>query len=475
MLLSDLMNGIETTSYYDGNTEVSSVALSSKECRSGALFIAMKGVNYNGHNYIEEAITKGASIVIGEEDNEHIANYIKVANVRQAYSLIMANYYNHPERMLKIIAVVGTNGKSSTSYFAYEMLRRGGYKTGLIGTGKVRYGDILIETTMTTPDPRDLYRYLRQMADAGIEYVVMEVSAHAISLDKMYGIKCEIGLFTNFSQDHLDYFKSMDIYKRVKMSYFNSRYMKVAIVNSDDECGQEIIGSTNVPVFTYGLDNPADVFAIDLEYCIEGTRFVVNMLDEIAGFATEIIGKYNVYNILGASLIARLVGVEMYSIRNTVSILKPCEGRMNIMRVNKRIFVIDYAHTPEGLKSVLNELRRITDKKITVVFGCGGNRDRSKRALMGRIADLYADEIVVTSDNPRNEKRMDIINDIVKGISAGRYVILPERTEAIKYAYKMSDAGNIILVAGKGAEKYTEEGGKRIYYSDKEAILSVGE
>ena len=472
MVLEELLVGVRVVRNNAQGRHVERIDIDSRCVRESSMFIAISGTRCDGNDYISDAIARGASVIVSEHYVEGVPCVV-VDNVRQAYSIMSANFFGNPARRLKIIAVVGTNGKSTCAHFVHEILSKNGYKVGFIGTGIVRYAGITVEQDMTTPDPHMLHHYFALMVESGVKYVVMEVSAQAIYLDKMYGIHCELGLFTNLSEDHLDFFDNMDIYKRVKMSYFNARYMKVGIVNSDDICGREIMSNANMPVFTYGLDSPSDVFAIDLEYCKEGTRFVVNMLDEISHFWTEIVGRYNVYNILGAALVARLIGIPMYSIRETVTHLRPLEGRYNVVHTNRADFVIDYAHTPEAMRAVISETRRLRNGGVYVVFGCGGDRDRTKRAIMGDIASTLADGVVLTSDNSRSERTCDIIDDILEGVTRDNVTIIENRADAIRYAYEMSDDGDIVLVLGKGAERIQDNGEDVLYYSDREAILDI--
>lgn len=478
MRLSNLMNGIIPKSeIFFMNESIKKIETDSRMCDKDSIFFAMKGKKDNGMNYIDDAVKRGVKVIVSEEaiDRKDIKNVV-VDDARKAYSIMAANLFECPAKSMKIIAVVGTNGKSTTAHFIYEILKNCGLGVGIIGTHTVKYNDVKISHSMTTPDPVDLNRYLKDMEESGIEYVVMEVSAHAIYLEKLYGIKFDMAVFTNFSQDHLDYFKDMEEYGRIKAGFFKSSNVRLAIVNIDDILGRKIIKGADIPIFTYGLENPSDVFAIDIESGSR-TKFIVNILDEVATFDTALLGRFNVYNILGASLVARLIGISLDEIRESVKDIAPCEGRFNVIIAKDVKFVIDYAHTPDGLCNILKELRNMTENenKLRVVFGCGGDRDKSKRAVMGKIAGEYADEVILTSDNPRSEGRLSIIDDIRVGVGRTATVILPDREDAIRYAYNMSDCGDIVLIAGKGAENYIEENGTKKYFSDKETLLRIKE
>ncbi len=476
MRLGNLMNGIIPKSeIFFMNENIKKIETDSRKCDSESVFFAMKGRNDNGMNYIDDAIERGAKVVVSEETIERKdVKSIVVDDARKAYSIMAANLFECPAKSMKIIAVVGTNGKSTTAHFIYEILKSCGLCAGIIGTHTVKFNGVKLSHGMTTPDPVDLNRYLRSMEESGVEYVVMEVSAHAIYLEKLYGIKFDMAVFTNFSQDHLDYFKDMEEYGRIKAGFFKSSNVRLAIVNTDDVLGRNIAKGADIPVFTYGLDNPSDVFAIDIESG-ERTKFIVNILDEVATFDTALLGRFNVYNILGASLVARLIGISLEEIQESVKNISPCEGRFNVIISKGVKFVIDYAHTPDGLENILKELRNMTENKLRVVFGCGGDRDRSKRAVMGKIAGEYADEVVLTSDNPRSEDRLAIIEDIRAGVEDAPVIVLPNREDAIRYAYAMSNSGDVVLIAGKGSEDYIEEKGVKTYFSDKETLLRIRE
>ncbi|HPD02689.1 MAG TPA: UDP-N-acetylmuramoyl-L-alanyl-D-glutamate--2,6-diaminopimelate ligase, partial [Clostridia bacterium] len=378
-------------------------------------------------------------------------------------------------KSLKLVSVVGTNGKTSTAHILEAILSFSGIRTGIIGTLGHSFMGEREEALLTTPDPYKFNELLRSMVDRGAEVVVSEVSAHAIYLKKLYGLTCDIAIFTNLTQDHLDFFQTFEDYAETKLSYFTPENVNMGVVNMDDEWGRKLIAAAKIPIVSYGLETPSDVFAIDVRPNMDGVSFILNIFDEILDISSPLYGYFNVYNLMSAITAARLLSVGADTILRAVKRIKEVEGRFNIIKSPKGMVIIDYAHTPDGLKNLLNSARIITKGQLITVFGCGGNRDKFKRPLMGKIAAEYSDYIVITSDNPRFEEPMQIMKDIEQGINGfSRYKMIVNRADAIAYAMQEMMEGDTVVVAGKGAEKYIEIAGEKRRYSDYDVVYRRG-
>lgn len=475
MKLNDLTKNAGVISVYGSDEkEIKEVVCDSNSVTKGSLYICLKGRDYDGCGFIRQVENYGAAAIVTESRIETSLTQVIVKDARKAMSIIAANFYRHADKKLRIIGVTGTNGKTTTAHFLASVLVNSGVKCGIIGTLGTFYADKYIEPTLTTPDPLVLHKTFYDMAESGVEAVVIEVSAHAIYLEKTYGIKFETVIFTNFSQDHLDYFGNMEDYKRAKLKLFEEYDYKYAVINSDDAVGREIIGKTDKAI-SYGIENPADVFAIDVNEDRDGQNFVINLFDCIYNVTINLIGEFNVYNALAAATAAALYGVTPREVADGLENLKGVGGRLEKVYEGKFDVYIDYAHTPDGLKNALLALGKICENRLICVFGCGGNRDEKKRPIMGKISGELADFTVITSDNPRFEEPMDIIWQIEKGVlqSTRDYVIVQDRAEGIEYAVNYARDGDVILIAGKGHEKYQEVFGIKHLYNDKDTVEEI--
>ena len=448
-----------------------------KDCSAvteDSLFIAIKGESSDGHDYVKNAESYGAVAVICERELDVGITQIIVKDSRIAMCITASVFYGHPERKLSVVGVTGTNGKTTTAFMIYSVLNAENIPCGFIGTIGVYYGDTVKEPTLTTPDPINLYSTFAEMADHGVKTVVMEVSAHAVYFNKIYGVRFKVGVFTNFSQDHLDFFKSMEEYKKQKIRFFTDYKPKCSVINSDDEVGREILKKAGNCV-TYGLYNPADVFAIKIKEKKDGLSFVLNLFDNVYEIKTKVYGKFNAYNVMACATACLFLGLSVEALAKRLFELKTVDGRIEKVYDGDYSVYVDYAHTPDGLKKVLSALKKISDGNVISLFGCGGNRDKDKREKMGEISGRYSDFTVITSDNPRYEDPMDIIFDIEKGVlkETKKYVLIQDRKEAIKYAISLANKGDIVLIAGKGAEKYQEVLGVKRPYNDKEAVKEI--
>ena len=473
MLLNKLLDRCDVLNISgDIDIQIEQIKINSREVNEGDCFICLVGTNSDGHNFANEAIARGARAVICCNDySNSLATVVKVEDTRKAYSVIASNYYGNPSDKLKIITVVGTNGKSTTAYIVKELLERNGKSCGLIGTMYYEYNGIRLNSNLTTPDPIVLQELFAKMLASGVEYVVMELSAHAIYLSKLYGVCAEMSIFTNLSQDHLDFFGNMNDYGRCKKSYFDKKNTRLAIVNVDDSLGLEIIKEEKLPIITYGLENPSDAFAINISQTSYGETFVANVLDDILDIDCKFFGKFNIYNLLGALVAVKKVGLSNAQIMQTLREIDAPDGRFNVIKKSGITYVVDFAHTPHGIFNLLKEGRGMTDKRVITIFGCGGDRDVTKRPIMGRIASEMSDIVIVTSDNPRTESREGIAGDILQGVNPkGQLFVELDRAKAIKLGMELADKGDIVFIAGKGSENYIDENNIKVPYSDMQEV-----
>lgn len=472
--LNELLQGIEVFGDIC-DIEINGVKIDSREVKEGDLFICLKGKTADGHLHALEAEMLGAVAIVAENVVESNIPVIKVTNTRRAYAKIAQNYYKNPILDMKFVSVVGTNGKTSTSIMLEQLLSMAGYKTGLIGTLCYKILDKEYEADLTTPDPMQLNKLFCKMKQAGVEIVIAEVSAHAIALDKLWGIKSDICIFTNISLDHLDFFGDFKTYSDTKLSFFNKNHIRAAVVNGDDELGRVIIKNANVPVISYGIDEPSDIFAIDIKHTSNGCEFVINLFDELYEMSIPFFGKHNLYNAMAAITLAKMLKVPTAIINENLQKIPQIEGRFNIFLHKNGKIIVDFAHTPDGLRNLLQTARSISDKRLITVFGCGGNRDTVKRPIMGEIAGRMSDVVIITSDNPRYERPMDIISQIepsAKKVS-DNVLVFESRKEAIKEAISQMQDGDTVVIAGKGGENYMDVRGVKTKYSDIAEVKSI--
>lgn len=453
------------------NLEVKGISRDSRTCQNGEIYFNLTNDENQAKARADEAIKNGASLVVSNFNLPYESS-LKVPHVRDTFSKACANFYDRACDDLKIIGVTGTNGKTTTTHVISQMLQRNGKKVGVIGTSGVFYNGKHFDCDMTTPDADYLHKTFKEMRDDGVEYVVMEVSAHAIDQKRINGIKFDYGILTNITQDHLDYFKDMKHYAQTKLKFFNSRYIKNAIVNADDKLQSCLLEKCDVPVISYGLYSPSDVFATNIFCDINGSRFLANVTDSVLDIKTNLIGNYNVYNCLASLAVCKELGLSDEGLAKGLNFINPIEGRFSVAKLDDKYIIIDYAHTPDGLQNVLKTARSLTYNNVFVVFGCGGDRDRDKRHKMGEIAEIYSDMVCLTDDNPRTEKSEDIIADIEKGMNK-RHFVEKDRAKAIRKMINYARSGDIIVIAGKGAEKYQEVGTTKIPYNDFDVVYNI--
>ena len=471
MYLQQVLNGVACTRVGNGNYDITGLSCDTSTVTQGCLFFCLRGKRTDGHDFARKAVGDGAVALVVERPLDIEAVQFVVEDTRAAMALCAKNFYERAADKMKIVLVSGTNGKTSTTYLLDAIFTRAGYRTGVIGTNGVFFGGKRHDSTLTTPDPIALHKWLWQMYVNKVQIVFAEASAHAIALRKLHGVHAETSVFTNFGRDHLDYFETMDNYKAVKKSLFCPQYTTNAVVNIDDPVGREI--TSQMGCITYSVDGDGDVTARDVAVDRDGTTFRAECFGRQAVVRTNLSGRFNVYNALAALTVAEIHGVDLATSVAALEEVRTIDGRNQTfygtggMRV-----VVDFAHTPDGIDNILSYLRQTTQGKLIVVFGCGGNRDRFKRPLMAAAVSMYADFAVLTSDNPRYEEPSQIAHDAASGLTCP-YKVMLNRQSATEYAFGMATDNDTVAVLGKGAETYQEIKGKRIYYSDVDVVTRL--
>lgn len=465
MLIEKILN-------VDSDIDVSGIGFGDR-CNKGDLYFCL----HEGERLVADMIfaeSRGAAAVVYPAgERRRAANHFSSENVRRDFAIASSAFYGYPAEKLTMIGVTGTNGKTTVTHIIAGILKEAGHCVGLIGTNGASCNGKEYDCQLTTPDPPDLHRILAQMLEDGADSVVMEVSAHSLALDKLAGIRFAVAAFTNLTQDHLDFFETMEEYRTAKLSLFTPAHAHIGVVNVDDETGMRIFRNAEIPLVTYGCDNPSDVFAIDYVSDENGCSFVTNLMDDIVNMEYCAPGRYNMSNVLCAAAVSKVLGIETDAIARGVMNMRGVAGRFKVIRGKGKRVVIDYAHTPDGLDKALRAVREITEGKVITVFGCGGNRDKTKRAAMGEIASELSDFAVITSDNPRNEPPSDIIRDIAQGVHGNNYVTEANRRAGIKYALDMCKEGDTVLIAGKGNEETQEICGVKQRFSDEETVREL--
>ncbi len=456
------------------DTEFKKVEYDSRKVSENDAFLCITGFKTDGHKYALNAVKSGASVIFCEKEIEGIdenVTVIKFENTRKALAHIAAEFYGRPSERMNVVGVTGTNGKTTTTFLIKSVLDKIGHKTGIIGTIENRIGDEVIPTERTTPESLELQELFKRMADEGCKDVVMEVSSHALDLHRVDEIRYNIGIFTNLTQDHLDYHITMENYKIAKSLLFERCLSSV--INIDDEAGDFMVSKSKGRVITFAIDKKADLQAENIHISADGVKFTLDYEGEEYPVSLNTPGKFSIYNALGAIGACILMGIDMNTIIEGLSENKGVSGRFQTVR-SKRGFnaIVDYAHTPDGLENILKTAKEFVKGRIITVFGCGGDRDRTKRPIMGEIAGIYSDYCVITSDNPRTEDPARILDDVEPGTkkSGCEYIKIVDRREAINYAVKMAKEGDVVVVAGKGHENYQIFADKTIHFDDVEEV-----
>lgn len=456
--------------------EISDISYDSRKVQAGHLFVAISGLQIDGHDFVHEAAQRGAVAVLVERwiDDLDLPQVV-VKSTRYALGMVGANFYEHPDRKLRVLGVTGTNGKTTTTYLVKSILEQAGYKVGLIGTIETLIGDMILESTRTTPESLDLQRILWQMVAVETDFVIMEVSSHALDLYRTSGVSYAGALFTNLSQDHLDFHPTMEEYFAAKAKLFQG-LRSTAIINSDDPWGTKLRCLAACETLTYGVQREADFQAQKIKLENGGVSYILDSEVGQIPINLNITGYFNVYNSLGAAALCFSQGVSLGHIKMGLEAISGVPGRFERVQNDRNLNVIvDYAHTPNGLENILQSARELVPRgRLILVFGAGGDRDKGKRPLMGAVAAEHADVVIITSDNPRSEDPVMICSSIEKGLLTTNpqadYEIIVNRRTAITKAVKMATSDDLVIVAGKGHETYQESAHGRIHFDDGEEV-----
>ena len=476
--LLQLLPTADTVNFAD--VEICDITFDSRTVSAGTLFVCIPGAKTDGHEFVGRAVAAGASAILAERAVETTMPVIYVENTRTAMRILAPEIYDYPSRSMRLIGLTGTNGKTTTTYLLKAIFEAAGYKCGVIGTIQSLIGDEVIPVKNTTPDSAELQKILGLMRDRGVQYVFMEVSSHALELGRVDGCEFDCGLFTNLTQDHLDFHGTLDNYRAAKAKLFAklgqavTKPNKSAILNADDCSAQEMLTADGVKRISYALNSPATVMAEDVELRLNGCSFVLKYDEKKYPCNLNITGLFNVYNVLAAVATALAENVALDVILAALGRIQAVSGRFELVNCGQPFAVaVDYAHTPDGLKNILETARDIVTNRIIVVFGCGGDRDRTKRPIMGSIAAEYADMVIATSDNPRSEDPELILDDVETGIRAMlinrpnvEFRRIADRATAIRAAIEVAVAGDVLLIAGKGHETYQILRDKTIDFDD---------
>lgn len=481
--LKELLIGIDVKdSKCARNLKIRGIAYDSREVQPGYLFVCIEGYKTDGHNYVRDAVNNGAILIVAQRKVPYMdeVSWIIVEDTRKVLALLSAEFFGHPSDYLKIIGVTGTNGKTTTTHLIESILKANGAKVGLIGTINNKIGDKILPVKNTTPESLDLQKLLREMVTAKCTHVVMEVSSHALDLDRVIGVEYDVAVFTNITQDHLDFHENMDNYFKAKSKLFanlgaadRKPYDKFAVINLDDPSGKELTKLSGGKVLTYSVRNDSNFKANNIEIDIRGVTFEVATPDGKLTLELQLTGLFSVYNSLAALAVGLSQNIEVEKIKSSLEKIPGVAGRFeNIDCGQKFAVIVDYAHTPDSLENVLKTAKEITSGQLITVFGCGGDRDKTKRSIMGEVSGKLSDFTVITSDNPRSERPEEIIEQIEEGINRivgdDRYVKISDRRAGIEYAIQIAKKGDIVLIAGKGHETYQIIGDRVLAFDDKE-------
>lgn len=460
------------------NKDITTITQDTRQVTKGSLFIAIEGANFDGHSLIQEALEKGATAVVVERrPNDQTMPFVLVPDTKKALAEIANAFYGNPSETLNVVGVTGTNGKTTITHLVDQIVNLLGHKAGIIGTMYNKIDDQVLPTINTTPDSITIQKLLQQMNRAGVSVSALEVSSHGLAQGRTWGIDFDIAVFTNLTQDHLDFHGSMEEYflaKSLLFSQLGNSYTgkrKLAVINQDDSYGRKLSKMTSANVLTYGCEGQGDLQARRIRIDSTGTSFNLCFQEVSYEVQTMLIGEFNVYNLLAAIGVTIGLGYNFEEVLEVIAAIKPVMGRFQLVANAKKVAaIVDYAHTPDGLENVLETAQEIATKKIFCVVGCGGDRDKTKRPLMAEIALKYATTAIFTTDNPRREEPMSIVEDMIAGTHQDNYMIELDRKKAIQLAMDLAEEGDLVLVAGKGHETYQITGEKTIHFDDSEII-----
>lgn len=475
MKLSQVLAGVNLHEPITQDIEITNVAYDSRRVTPGALFVCIKGYATDGHLYIDSAVKNGAVAVLTQDAvNDCGVLTLQSEDTRKALAQIGANFFSHPEKEMKIVGVTGTNGKTTVTTLIKSVLEFCGKKVGLIGTNENMIGDRVLPTERTTPESFELYALFREMADAGMDYVVMEVSSHSLVQHRVFGITFSVGVFTNLTQDHLDFHKTMENYYQAKRLLFN--VSEVGVINMDDPAGKRIIEDAPCPIMSYSIDESSDFQAANLRVSPRGVIF--DLLSEGKSLPARlgIPGKFSAYNALAALTTCIALGIAPEKVIEALLVAKGVKGRAETVYTHTDYtIIIDYAHTPDGLENIIKTVKDFCQGRVVTLFGCGGDRDPVKRPIMGEIAGQLSDFSIITSDNPRTEDPMAIIRQVEEGMKRTdcAYTVIESRRDAIRYAIENAQPKDCIILAGKGHETYQIIGTEKRHFDEREVIRDI--
>ncbi|MFD2443424.1 UDP-N-acetylmuramoyl-L-alanyl-D-glutamate--2,6-diaminopimelate ligase [Bacillus sp. CGMCC 1.16607] len=483
MNLHSLIDKLHLLVPYNGpNPEISSIENDNRKVHNGSLFICLKGYTVDGHDFARSAVERGAVAVLAERELNLDVPVVVVKDTFRAMAVLADAFYGQPSRKLHLIGITGTNGKTTTSHIIEKIFADQKKKTGLIGTMYTKILDEKFENKNTTPESLTLQKTFYEMVEKNIDMAVMEVSSHALHYGRVHGCDFDIAIFTNLSQDHLDYHETMENYKQAKGLLFSQlgntfqhEHPKYAILNADDPTISDYQKMTAATIITYGIDQEADIKAENIKMTPKGTSFDVVIQKDSYPITIQLAGKFNIYNVLASIAAALASKISIIDIISSIEKISGVSGRFELVDAGQDFSVIvDYAHTPEALENVLKTIKQFAEKNIYVIIGCGGDRDKKKRPLMAKIACEYGSNAIFTSDNPRSEDPLSIIKDMEEGVQDKNYMSITDRKEAIRYAINQAKSGDIVLIAGKGHETYQTIGDRNFDFDDrlvaKEAI-----
>lgn len=482
--LIEALDGIRVNVCGTGNLLIESITNDSRSVKANSLFVCIAGFNTDGHKFIAEAIQKGATAIVVEKDVDFKGvTLIRVTDSRRALAKLSSKFYDNPDLKLRLLGVTGTNGKTTTSYLINSILQKDKRKTGLLGTINYQIGDDLKEAGRTTPESLELESFFKKALDNGVTDIVIEVSSHSLDLHRVEEIEFDQAIFTSFSLDHLDYHKTIDKYLEAKIKLFTQldrlkkKGEKVAIVNIDDPNSKKILSATAAKKITYGLSQEAQVYAHPKSMDIDGISFDAYTPKGRENINLKLTGNFNIYNALAAISSAIALEIPLETIKKGLEEVSNIPGRFEKIKGKKFNLIVDYAHTPEALKNLLITAKEIVKGRLIVVFGCGGDRDRSKRPMMGELSATYADFCILTSDNPRGEDPFRILLDTEAGMqkikAKGEYLVLVDRRQAIEEACRYAKEGDLVVIAGKGHETYQILSDRTIHFDDREVAREV--
>ncbi len=463
----------------DENPTISSIEMDSREVKPGSLFICIKGYTVDGHDFAQKAVEKGAVAILAERELDVAIPVVLVKDTKRAMAVLADIFYGQPTHFMHLIGVTGTNGKTTTTHIIENILKGANKKTGLIGTMYMKIGDQQREVKNTTPESLTLQKTFREMKDANVSHVVMEVSSHALHLGRIHGCDFNVAVFTNLTQDHLDYHKTMEAYKYAKGllfaqlgNRFDHDQRKIAVLNEDEEASEEYKKMTSAKIITYGIDRNADIMAKQVTMTSKGTKFQLITPVGTRSVTIQMVGKFSVYNVLAAVAACLASSIELGTIVKAIESMEGVRGRFELVDGGQDYTVIvDYAHTPDSLENVLQTIKQFAEGQVYCIIGCGGDRDKTKRPLMAKIAVENSDEPIFTSDNPRSEDPEVILREMEEGVVGQHYTSITNREKAIYHAIKKAKKGDVILIAGKGHETYQQVGTETFDFDDREIAL----